>query len=240
MESKNRRIIWISGRPTSGKSWVGDFLQEQHGWFHLDGDEQHYLQPDSEANKLYAQADYIKGKGHPAPQELWAPFLTNIYKQALDVMSRISSDIVVTRGFHDKVQAEFVRCLFQHSKVSIKFVELRVSDEEFVLRYKKRISKQVDMHSLSTEEYWRSKKRFSVWGDFNEVNVTRFIKDCMIGWNDTLEGIDDCFIIENSEDHNNLVEKLTKILDLPQTVQVDQEKIEEVNDMRWKNYTTRR
>ena len=135
MATSAKRIIWISGCPTSGKSWVGDFLLHHHGWHHLDGDEQQYIQHDSEAVHLYNQADDIKAAGNPAPPELWTPYLTNICKQAMKIRC---SNLVITRGFHDMVQAEFVRDWMEKEGTTLVFVELQISDEDFVARMKLR------------------------------------------------------------------------------------------------------
>ena len=79
------KVVWISGKPTSGKSWLGDFLSLHHDYHHVDGDEQFYMQPNSEANLLYNKADDIKALGkESAPEDLWSPYLTNICIQAIN------------------------------------------------------------------------------------------------------------------------------------------------------------
>ena len=34
-----KRVVWVSGNPGAGKSFVGDYLQRYAGFFHIDGDE---------------------------------------------------------------------------------------------------------------------------------------------------------------------------------------------------------
>ena len=89
------KIFWVSGRPTSGKTWTGDFLLHHHDWHHLDGDEQFFLTPDGDAVQMYNQAreDY-QFQDKPAPAHLLMPFLSNICEQAMDMRKNISTNMV--------------------------------------------------------------------------------------------------------------------------------------------------
>ena len=182
VDVQKSQILWISGRPTSGKSWLGDYLQHYHGWYHLDGDEQQYLQSSSEAVRLYDQADEIKGTGiASAPAELWTPYLVNICLQALHIVKEKDTNLVITRAFHDKEQAQFVRSFLQNHGKYVVLVELKISDEEFVRRSKVRCRKKASINGLSIEQYWERRNKQKC-GEFNEENEDCFIKSMMVGW----------------------------------------------------------
>ena len=55
------------------------------------------------------------------------PYLTNICKQAMEIRC---SNLVITRGFHDMVQAEFVRDWMEKEGTKVVFVELQISVED--------------------------------------------------------------------------------------------------------------
>ena len=115
-------ILWVSGRPTSGKTWVGDYLLHHHDWHHLDGDEQFFLQPHGDTVQMYNQAreDY-QFKGKSAPAQLWMPFLSNICEQAMEMRKNISTNMVITMGLFSREQADFVRQIMKSEGIHLTF-----------------------------------------------------------------------------------------------------------------------
>merc|ERR1719318_1221184 len=111
------------------------------------------------------------------------PYLTNICQQARETGS---SNLVITRGFHDMMQAEFVRDWMEKEGTKVVFVELQISDEEFVARMKFRHRKQAAIIRLSMKDFWETRVRVTEWGEFNKENEEKFIRSLLIGWEDTL------------------------------------------------------
>ena len=203
---------------------------------HLDGDEQQYLQHYSEAVHLYDQADDLKCKDGSAPAELWMPYLTHICDQVVNIKKKMSSHMVITRAFHDKEQAQFVRDWLEKKGISLVFIELQISDTEFVERFKLRHRKKAVINKLPMEEYWEKRNRNYKWKDFNDENEEAFIRDLMIGWDDSLAGMDDCFLIDASLGFQHLVGEIGDICDIPVVENIDTEATAEINIMRGKKY----
>ena len=166
-------ILWVSGRPTSGKTWIGDFLLHHHDWQHLDGDEQFFLQPHGDAVQMYnhAREDY-QFKDKPAPAQLWMPFLSNICEQAMEMRKNISTNMVITMGLFSREQADFVR---QRMK-SVTFVDLQISDEDFLARNKTRNRRKADVMGLSMKELWDGRERMKKFGEFSEEKEMEYYR----------------------------------------------------------------
>ena len=51
--NQQRKTFWLTGYPTSGKTWVGDYLQIYQDFEHVDGDEYLSLWAEGKGNPKY-------------------------------------------------------------------------------------------------------------------------------------------------------------------------------------------
>ena len=127
---------------------------------------------------MYNQAreDY-QFKDKPAPAQLWMPFLSDICEQAMETRKKISTNMVITMGLFSREQADFVRQIMKREGILVTFVDLQISDEEFLARNKARNRRKADMIGLSMEEFWDGRERMR-----RLVSSVRRMRWNTIGW----------------------------------------------------------
>jgi len=116
-----------------------------------------------------------------------------------------------------------VRDWLERRGISLVFIELQITDAEFVARFKQRHRKKAVINKLSMEEYWEKRNSNKEWKDFNNVNEDAFINNMMIGWGDSLTGMQDCFVIDTSLGFNHIIKAIGSICDVPVVQTVDAE-----------------
>ena len=130
-------IVWITGRTTAGKTWLGDFLQHYHGWVHVEGDKVLHTRRDSAISKnLHAAFLEYWLKLKPAPFELWSDYYKNLCNQVLEIVNgKTESNIVVTFSTYPRLVRDFVREQIKESTgQDLIFILLEVSEEEYLKR----------------------------------------------------------------------------------------------------------
>ena len=94
--------------------------------------------------------------------------------QVVNIKKKISAHMVITRAFHDKDKAQFVRDWLEKKGISMVFIELQISDAELVERF--HLRKKAVINKLTMEEYWGKRNRNDKWKDFNAENEEVFLR----------------------------------------------------------------
>ena len=153
----------------------------------------------------------------------------------METRKNISSNMVITMGLFSREQAEYVRDMMGEGGIKVMFVELQISDEDFIARNKARNRRKADSMGLSMEELWDSRERMKKWGEFSEEREEEYYRRGMVGW-ETLEGMEESFVINSGGGYQDVVVGVSAVLGLPLVVNMEQEVIAEININRWKNY----
>ena len=99
-------IVWVSGYPCSGKSFIGDYLMSEHGFHHVDGDwaSQSKKPEDKElwANNVAAAAVFTSGQN--PPEELWVPFFDILCQRAKQAVSEGKRAVISYPLFNAKLR----------------------------------------------------------------------------------------------------------------------------------------
>ena len=115
-------------------------------------------------------------------------------------------------------------------------MELSLEDEDFVLRFRARVRKQTELKGISIEDFWRGKGKVFNKNAFDVKEEECFIREFLIGWDDNLEGLDNCFHVNSGLGHKHVIERVSSILGLASVDEIDTEAIAKINIDRWKNY----
>ena len=128
------RILWVSGIPNAGKTWLGDYLDSHHGWLHVEGDEDMMIHGDGEGALYQGVLTAITQhwiRGCDAPEELWAPYYRALCRKALALRAGNPSapGVAVTFPAHRRANRDFVRA--EMGNVHVEFLLLHVAPEQF-------------------------------------------------------------------------------------------------------------
>lgn len=158
------RLIWITGHHTSGKTWLGDYLAQYHGFQHVDGDEIQHLyeaQTDQGDPSLKAPseglmshfADYLMlGKG-AGPGELWQPYYNLVMAKAQAIRKADAhADIVIVLVAFAREVRDFIRAFFDEPVV---FIALTVAVEDYAKDQISRVKRYLKSNQQSEEEAWK-------------------------------------------------------------------------------------
>eukprot|EP00927_Polykrikos_kofoidii_P047567 TRINITY_DN41792_c0_g1_i1.p1 TRINITY_DN41792_c0_g1~~TRINITY_DN41792_c0_g1_i1.p1 ORF type:complete len:304 (+),score=46.00 TRINITY_DN41792_c0_g1_i1:44-913(+) len=165
--ARQGRLIWLSGPPTAGKTWLGDFLAHYHGWLHVDGDADatRFSQgTDDESlndrvTKSRRATKEFRDKRVEPPMELWRPYLEQLCADVGSaVLSNPERDVVVaytvaTAPMWRFVRSELLRLL--HGR-RITVVHLVLPMEESVSRGFKRVEGYCKSSSVTLAQAWQN------------------------------------------------------------------------------------
>ena len=153
----------------------------------------------------------------------------------MEMRKNISTNMVITMGLFSREQADFVRQMMKSDGIHVTFVDLQIPDEEFLARNKARNRRKAEMMGLSMEELWNGRERMKKFGEFSEEKEIEYYRRGMVGW-ESLEGVEDCFIIQSSGGYQDMVDGLTAALGLRIVDSFQPREIEDINMNRWRNY----
>lgn len=106
-------VLWLTGYPGSGKTWLGDYLEHAQQFVHVDGDAimLSQVQEDKDLTAGIIKAFYSYWlQGRPAPEDCWVPYYTKLC--SLITAARAANPkrhIVCTFSTYPRLVRDFVR-----------------------------------------------------------------------------------------------------------------------------------
>ena len=227
-------ILWITGIPTAGKTWLDDFLQHYHGWIHIDGDEGMLVRPDEDTTKNVAVAFFQYWmKSEVAPVKLWHPYYRNLCQEVKTVSEQNpNANIVITGATYLRIMRDFLRNqIKENTSQELTYVSLHVSEEEYVKRIAKRTREYAKSIGKTMEEYWK----FRNYGEYSESKEEEHYRSQgYIKLNEVIQNDEPNSSTIDVDDKANAVPEISRILNLPSVDAVDAELITQINVTRWK------
>lgn len=117
--AKNRKLLWIGGAPTTGKTFTGDYLATR-GWHHIDGD-QGITQPDPVVRekfiKMSGEFENVM-KGEKVDRDKWEPYFQHLIdeiKEAQKTHERVVLTFAVCElfgGEYELISSQLPTCSF--------------------------------------------------------------------------------------------------------------------------------
>merc|ERR1711874_217354 len=92
------------------------------------------------------------------------------------------------------------------------------------------------INNLSMEQYWEKRNTKEQWRHFTEENEEAFIQSLLVGWDDTIAGMKDCYVIDTSLGYQHLLAELGPVCGVPVVESLDYERIAQLNIERGKKY----
>lgn len=235
-------IVWLTGCTTSGKTWLGDFLQCYHGYTHVEGDRRLFVERDSEVSLNIVKAFYEYWfLGKEAPLELWVEYFQQLVDEASDALKKDpDSNVVISFSTYPCVVRDFLRTEIK-KKIGkeLTFVALDVSFDEYVKRNIVRFKDFVKNSGKSLEEQWESNEKMKKIGSYSEDNLVKYFTDenLVRGMEPLDKNNPNNHTINANENHRHVVPEISRILNLPVVENVDVEKVKQVQLERWTRYT---
>jgi len=129
-------IVWINGKPTAGKTWIGDYLQMYHDWHHIDGDEMMHTLPESqETLGLMTTYNNFWFKGKESPDESWKPYYASLISQVKVYRAENPTKCIsIVMGVYSKSARDWISSEIE----DLKWIMVDVLDDDFVERQKVR------------------------------------------------------------------------------------------------------
>eukprot|EP01059_Diplonema_ambulator_P026238 TRINITY_DN43479_c0_g1_i1.p1 TRINITY_DN43479_c0_g1~~TRINITY_DN43479_c0_g1_i1.p1 ORF type:complete len:283 (+),score=71.94 TRINITY_DN43479_c0_g1_i1:53-850(+) len=218
-----RTIIWFTGRPTSGKTFQGDYLAMELGFHHVDGDKA-LIQPETKEEGEKLREFYYERvfKGLAYGEELWRPYYDLVCKQIVDEgLERAGVDLVVSLSNYRRDVREFCReTVLRRFKeagedVTFRFVHLIVQPEQFAERILTRYKDFCNIQGLEFANFWEKsvkKPPFTSFPDCLEVLKT---DEMLVGYEDLLPTDETDYEIQTNTDHGGVLERVHQILNKP-------------------------
>ena len=233
-------IVWITGRTTAGKTWLGDFLQHYHGWVHVQGDEVMNTSKDSTMTKnLFAAFEYWF-KLKPAPFELWSEYYKNLCNQVVETVNgKNESNIVVTFATYPRLVRDFLcEQIKENTGQDLIFILLEVSEEEYLKRSAIRLKDFVKTSGSTMENFWEKNENMKKLGEYSESNLKQFFLNA--GLIQGIEPIEEdeakSFTINANDNHVHVVPEISRILNLSMVENTDVKLVKDITITRWKQY----
>ena len=234
-------IVWITGRTTAGKTWLGDFLQHYHGWVHVEGDKVLHTRKDSTISKdLYVAFLEYWLKLKPAPFELWSEYYKDLCNQVVQIVNgKKESNIVVTFSTYPRLVRDFLREQIKESTgQDLIFILLDVSEEEYLKRSAIRLQDFVKTSGSTMEEFWEKNENMKKLGEYSERKLKQYFLNA--GLIQGMEPIEEdeakSFTINANDNHVHVVPEISRILNLPMVENTDVELVKDMTIKRWKQY----
>jgi len=241
-------LVWITGWPGTGKTTVGDFLEQTCGFLHIDVDCQFYFPhrfagKDDTSSRSSTVAPWLKQwgdffQGKSPLEEDFAPLLSEVCEE---IRNRRASNpqlnIAVTQGLHREGR-DFVRHSLK-SKVGadVMFIGLTASLDKKATRlmYKEGRYKDLQGKNLATEFEERTGNALCAaayvkdWKEQNKANIPLMQKmDVEVGEPNTLN--------INIDDDSEVLLQVTRALGVKAAKDVDVHTIAEGNWDRLKKF----
>ena len=229
-------IVWITGRTTAGKTWLGDFLQHYHGWVHVESDEVMNTSKDSTITKnLFAAFEYWF-KLKPAPFELWSEYYKNLCNQVVEIVNgKNESNIVVTFATYPRLFNEQIK---ESTEQDLIFILLQVSEEEYLKRSAIRLKDFMKTSGSTMEDFWEKNENMKKLGEYSESNLKQFFLNA--GLIQGIEPIEEdeakSFTINANDNHVHVVPEISRILNLSMVENIDVKLVKNITITRWKQY----
>lgn len=234
-------IVWVTGCTTSGKTWLGDFLQYYHGWVHAEGDKLVHSKADSEISKnvMTAFLEYWM-KSKEAPFELWSKYYQNLCDQVHEIYrEKQNISIVVTFSTYPRVVRDYVREQIKKSTgQELIFILLDVSREEYLTRSVVRLMDFVKTAGRTIEDLWEKNENMNKLGAYSEQRLKDYFlkEDFIQGLEPLREDEANSFTIDANENHVHVVPEVSRILNLRKLDDIDVDTVKGININRWKQH----
>eukprot|EP01064_Diplonema_japonicum_P025146 TRINITY_DN3614_c0_g1_i1.p1 TRINITY_DN3614_c0_g1~~TRINITY_DN3614_c0_g1_i1.p1 ORF type:complete len:267 (+),score=55.55 TRINITY_DN3614_c0_g1_i1:47-847(+) len=217
-----RQIIWITGHPTSGKTFQGDYMAQELGFHHVDGDKA-LLNEETKAigNDLYKFYYNYVFKGMEAPEKLWVPYHNLICSEIFKDAEMIGEDmgIVVSLSNYSRKVREYCReMIMKHfgDKIVFHFIHLGVLPEQFAERNLRRYKDYCQIQDIELHKFWEETLKKGPYTT-EEAALRTLMEDPMLkGYDAFCEETDrnDLFI-PTGADHSGVVAKIHSVVGAP-------------------------
>uniref|UniRef100_A0A7S2U2H5 Uncharacterized protein n=1 Tax=Lotharella oceanica TaxID=641309 RepID=A0A7S2U2H5_9EUKA len=107
--SRRPVVWWITGRPSAGKTFTGDYLEASCGFTHVEGDWRMVSPAHKQITGGLVRSFYeFWFKDRTAPEELWQPYYGEVCAEAIEALERDSrKPVVVTLALYRKKVREY-------------------------------------------------------------------------------------------------------------------------------------
>eukprot|EP01064_Diplonema_japonicum_P025147 TRINITY_DN3614_c0_g2_i1.p1 TRINITY_DN3614_c0_g2~~TRINITY_DN3614_c0_g2_i1.p1 ORF type:complete len:285 (+),score=93.80 TRINITY_DN3614_c0_g2_i1:70-855(+) len=217
-----RQIVWLTGMSTSGKTFQGDYMAQELGFHHVDG-EKALSRPETKAvadtvQKFYQ--DYVF-KGLEAPEELWVPYHDLICSEIFKDAEAVGEDkgIVVSLSNYSRKVREYCRKMITthfSDKATFRFIHLGVLPEHFAARTLVRYKDYCKIQDLNFEKFWEDMVKKGPYTT-EEAALEALLEDAMLkGYDSYCEETDgDDVLIPTGADHTGVAERIHLLLGAP-------------------------
>jgi len=241
---ESRKLLWIGGRPCSGKTFIGDYLESRGDWHHIDGDQGNQTTEPILKGKwstfTKAVMDRKTTEGPEVNKELWRPYSEHLitqYKKAMEdhPNKNIVLSFALLNIFHEK---DWIR---EQIDPNLKYVVIDVTKPELLKRNVTRNRKIFEAAGTSEEEVWgkdmMQKSREKYGEEYSPERFAKMMEEQLFELECVGQRDDHSWYTnvtnENIEEFEG-IKKMDEMLGL-ESMEIDAEAIAQVNYDRMKN-----
>lgn len=200
-EASNAQVVWITGVPGSGKTFIGDYLAYNYGsgggsdddgedvWVHVEGDEELAVHPDSAASAGLQKSFFEYWfDGKAAPDELWHPYYGQVCDRVRDLLfpssatsragggeAKKTPKVVVTLSLYRSEVREWIRQrLMSITGDGVCFICLQLPESEYLERMLAKLDTFLEGTGMTREEFWESQKLEAKFGPCSQEAIEAF------------------------------------------------------------------
>uniref|UniRef100_A0A7S4DWZ3 Sulfotransferase domain-containing protein n=1 Tax=Lotharella globosa TaxID=91324 RepID=A0A7S4DWZ3_9EUKA len=227
-------VWWITGRPSAGKTFTGDYLEASCGFTHVEGDWRMHSPLHRQVTDGLVKSFYqFWFKDKDAPEELWQPYYGEVCTEAKEALNRDPrKPVVVTLALYRKKVREYVGKQLK----GVRFILLEISDDEAARRMLLKFKEYLEVTKTKAEAYWKGQGLETKYGPYSDENYMLWQKQTSMHGLEPFSADEkqSCFVVNADKKDDSVLDNVRRVLGLAQRRNpIDLNAIKAVNNARY-------
>jgi len=234
-------IVWLTGSTSAGKTWLGDFLRHYHDFNHIDGDKAlaiYFSSGTDFVKNLYKSFEEYWFDYKEAPLELWVPYYKDLCDQIAECYQKTpEKSIVLSFSTYPRVVRDYVREEIKRlTGEDLIMIFLDMSKEDYARRQYAKLLEWCRTQKTTIQQVWEDS--FKLPGKYTEEGIRKFYQEArqMKGLEPIQADEQNSYTIDTNDLHVKVVPEITRILQLKECPDFDNEVIMKLRTERLEEY----